>query len=99
MLTAWSNARSTPHAQPTTLLELQAAIVAQLRGVTNSTGRAMRPEPRMAATHVEASSRWYRHPLGVHRAHVGREHERLVADGTLILQLHRFDIEHHPRCT
>lgn len=45
---------------------------------------------------VEASSRWYQHLLGCKSAHGGPEYERLVSpQGTLILQLHRWDVEHH----
>jgi catechol 2,3-dioxygenase-like lactoylglutathione lyase family enzyme len=55
----------------------------------------MRPQPLIAVTDVEASSRWYRHLLGCRSAHGGPEYERLVANGVLILQLHRFDVEDH----
>lgn len=45
---------------------------------------------------VEASSRWYQRLLGCQSAHGGTESERLVSeDGTLILQLHRWEVEHH----
>ena len=55
----------------------------------------MRPQPLIAVTNVEASSRWYQNLLGCQSAHGGAEYERLVADGKLILQLHRFEVEHH----
>jgi len=55
----------------------------------------MRPQPLIAVTDVEASSRWYQFLLGCQSAHGGAEYERLVADGNLILQLHRFGVEHH----
>jgi len=55
----------------------------------------MRPQPLIAVTDVEASSRWYQRLLGCHSAHGGTEYERLVSNGVLILQLHRFDVEHH----
>ena len=55
----------------------------------------MRPQPLIAVSDVEASSRWYQRLLGCGSAHGGAEYERLVADGILILQLHRFDVEHH----
>lgn len=55
----------------------------------------MRPQPLIAVTDVEASSRWYQRLLGCQSAHGGREYERLVTpDGTLILQLHSFTVEH-----
>ena len=55
----------------------------------------MRPQPLIAVTDVEASSRWYQYLLGCQSAHGGPEYERLVSDGALILQLHRFEVEHH----
>jgi catechol 2,3-dioxygenase-like lactoylglutathione lyase family enzyme len=55
----------------------------------------MRPQPLIAVTDVEASSRWYQKLLGCESAHGGSEYERLVGNGALILQLHGFDIEHH----
>src|SRR5262245_4273795 len=55
----------------------------------------MRSQPLIAVTDVEASSRWYQRLLGCQSAHGGREYERLVCAGELIMQLHRFGIEHH----
>ena len=55
----------------------------------------MRPQPLIAVHDVEASSRWYQRLLGCTSAHGGKEYERLVSNGTLILQLHAFDAEHH----
>jgi catechol 2,3-dioxygenase-like lactoylglutathione lyase family enzyme len=56
----------------------------------------MRPQPLISVTDVEASSRWYQQLLGCLSAHGGREYERLVRrDGTIVLQLHSFDVEHH----
>jgi catechol 2,3-dioxygenase-like lactoylglutathione lyase family enzyme len=55
----------------------------------------MRPQPLIAVRDVEASSRWYQRLLGCKSAHGGPEYERLVAKDTLILQLHRFEVEHH----
>jgi catechol 2,3-dioxygenase-like lactoylglutathione lyase family enzyme len=55
----------------------------------------MRAQPLIAVTDVEASSRWYQQLLGCDSAHGGPEYERLVANGVLVLQLHRFDVEHH----
>jgi catechol 2,3-dioxygenase-like lactoylglutathione lyase family enzyme len=56
---------------------------------------AARPQPLIAVSDVEASSRWYCHVLGAESGHGGAEYERVIADGTLILQLHSFEIEHH----
>jgi catechol 2,3-dioxygenase-like lactoylglutathione lyase family enzyme len=53
----------------------------------------VRPQPLIAVTDVEASSRWYQRLLGCHSAHGGSEYERLVADNALVLQLHSFEVE------
>jgi catechol 2,3-dioxygenase-like lactoylglutathione lyase family enzyme len=55
----------------------------------------MRPQPLIAVHDVEASSRWYQRLLGCASGHGGGEYERLVLNGTLILQLHSFEVEHH----
>jgi catechol 2,3-dioxygenase-like lactoylglutathione lyase family enzyme len=55
----------------------------------------MRPQPLIAVSDVEASSRWYQQLLGCRSAHGGTEYERLISGDALILQLHRWDIEHH----
>lgn len=54
----------------------------------------MRSQPLIAVSDVEASSRWYQRLLDCQSAHGGAEYERLVANGALILQLHRFGVEH-----
>ena len=56
----------------------------------------MRPQPLIAVQDVEASSRWYQRLLGVRSDHGGPEYERLVdPDGSLVMQLHNWDVEHH----
>ena len=55
----------------------------------------MRPQPLIAVTDVEASSRWYQRLLGLRSNHGGKEYEQLVSDGQIILQLHSFEVEHH----
>jgi catechol 2,3-dioxygenase-like lactoylglutathione lyase family enzyme len=55
----------------------------------------MRPQPLIAVSDVEASSRWYQRLLGCDSAHGGPEYERLIHGGKLVLQLHRFEVEHH----
>lgn len=55
----------------------------------------MRPQPLLAVSDVEASSRWFQHLLGCRSAHGGPEYERLTVDGELILQLHAWTVEHH----
>jgi catechol 2,3-dioxygenase-like lactoylglutathione lyase family enzyme len=53
------------------------------------------PQPLIAVSDVEASSRWYQQLLGLQSAHGGPHYERLVADGILVLQLHNRATEHH----
>lgn len=55
----------------------------------------MRPQPLIAVTDVKASSLWYQQLLACQSAHGGTEYERLVSNDVLILQLHRFDVDHH----
>jgi hypothetical protein len=55
----------------------------------------MRPQPLITVSDVEATSLWYQHLLNCESAHGGPEYERLVSNGVLILQLHRWDVEHH----
>lgn len=55
----------------------------------------VRPQPLICVRDVEASSRWYQQLLGCRSAHGGSEYERLVHRDRLILQLHRWDVEHH----
>jgi catechol 2,3-dioxygenase-like lactoylglutathione lyase family enzyme len=55
----------------------------------------MQPQPLIAVTDVEVSSRWYRHLLGCQSAHGGPEYDRLDWNGVLVLQLHRFEVAHH----
>ena len=55
----------------------------------------MRPQPLIAVTDVEASSRWYQRLLGCRSNHGGTSYEQLVSKGQLILQLHNFDVLHH----
>jgi catechol 2,3-dioxygenase-like lactoylglutathione lyase family enzyme len=54
----------------------------------------MRPQPLLCVHDVEATSRWYQQLLGCQSAHGGPEYERLEVNGTLILQLHRWDVDH-----
>ena len=55
----------------------------------------MRPQPLICADDVEATSRWYQHLLNCRSAHGGPDYERLEIDGRLVLQLHRWEEEHH----
>jgi catechol 2,3-dioxygenase-like lactoylglutathione lyase family enzyme len=54
----------------------------------------MRPQPLISVTDVEASSRWYQRLLGCQSNHGGVEYEQLVSNGQIVLQLHRFEVEH-----
>jgi catechol 2,3-dioxygenase-like lactoylglutathione lyase family enzyme len=56
---------------------------------------SIRPQPLIAVSDVSASSAWYQGVLGVAGDHGGDDYERLVADGELVMQLHRADEEHH----
>lgn len=55
----------------------------------------MRPQPLICVNDVELSSLWYQRLFGCQSAHGGSEYERLVLHGRLVLQLHRWDVEHH----
>lgn len=55
----------------------------------------MRPQPLIAVADVEATSRFYQKLLGCVSAHGGREYERLEQNGRLVMQLHRWEVEHH----
>jgi catechol 2,3-dioxygenase-like lactoylglutathione lyase family enzyme len=55
----------------------------------------MRPQPLIAVSDVEASSHWYQELLGCRSAHGGPEYERLEMGGVLVMQLHRFEVDHH----
>jgi predicted enzyme related to lactoylglutathione lyase len=54
----------------------------------------MRPQPLIAVADVEATSRWYQRLLGCQSAHGGPEYERLENNGTLIMQLHHWEVDH-----
>ena len=55
----------------------------------------MQLAPLICVRDVEASSLWYQRLLGCESGHGGSHYERLNANGRLILQLHRWDVEHH----
>jgi hypothetical protein len=54
----------------------------------------VRPQPLLCVEDVEASSRWFQELLNLQSDHGGKEYERLVRDGKLILQLHRWGVAH-----
>ncbi|HEX4861980.1 MAG TPA: VOC family protein [Rhizomicrobium sp.] len=51
-------------------------------------------QPLICVRDVEHSSRWYQRLLGLTSGHGGAHYERLNMDGVLVLQLHRWDVEH-----
>ncbi len=56
----------------------------------------MKLAPLICVADVEISSRWYQQLLGCVSGHGGSHYERLNApDGQLLLQLHRWDVDHH----
>src|SRR5947199_7609505 len=55
----------------------------------------MRPQPLICVHDVEASSHWFQQLLGCKSDHGGREYERLVSNGRMVLQLHHWDVTHH----
>ena len=57
----------------------------------------MKPQPLIAVSDVEASSRWYQELLGGKSGHGGAEYEQVVdPTGKLVLQLHAWDAHEHP---
>src|SRR5690348_7193943 len=51
--------------------------------------------PLICVSDVEESSRWYQKLLGLVSGHGGKEYERLNSDDGLVLQLHKWEVEHH----
>jgi hypothetical protein len=54
----------------------------------------MQLAPLICVYDVPAVSAWYRNLLGCTSGHGGEEYERLMDGERLILQLHRWDVEH-----
>lgn len=57
--------------------------------------RPLQSQTMLSVADVESASRWYQTLLGLTSDHGGPEYERLLAGGTLVLQLHRRDVAHH----
>src|SRR5581483_2577648 len=55
----------------------------------------LRPQPLTAVGDVEVSSRFYQRLLDCESGHGGREYERLMFDGELVLQLHDANTADH----
>lgn len=49
----------------------------------------------IAVDDVEKASRWYQQVLGAASGHGGAEYEQLLVGGVMVMQLHRFDVDHH----
>jgi catechol 2,3-dioxygenase-like lactoylglutathione lyase family enzyme len=56
---------------------------------------SVRAQPMIAATDVQASSRWYQNVLGATSGHGGPEYEQLLVDEQLVMQLHLLEEGHH----
>jgi predicted enzyme related to lactoylglutathione lyase len=57
--------------------------------------RRAQTQTLIAVRDVEASSQWYQRLLGLRSDHGGPVYERLVDGNILVLQLHRFESDHH----
>ena len=55
----------------------------------------MNPQPLICVADVPVSSAWYQRLLGLRSGHGGAEYERLLDGERLVMQLHRWDVEHH----
>jgi predicted enzyme related to lactoylglutathione lyase len=55
----------------------------------------MKLQPLICVKDVEASSKWYQQLLELESGHGGLEYERLNRSGSLVLQLHRWEVEHN----
>lgn len=56
---------------------------------------AVRPQPLLVVADVPRASRWYQQVLDADSGHGGTEYERVIVEGTLVLQLHALDVGHH----
>ena len=54
-----------------------------------------KPQPLICVDDVEASSLWYQQLLDCVSVHGGDEYDRLESGGELILQLHKWEEDHH----
>lgn len=57
--------------------------------------RPPQSQTMLSVEDVGAASRWYQTLLGLTSDHGGPEYERLLAGGTLVLQLHHRNVGHH----
>ncbi len=56
---------------------------------------SIRPQPLLVVADVQRASRWYRQVLNADSGHGGDEYERVLVDGSLVLQLHAREVTHH----
>jgi catechol 2,3-dioxygenase-like lactoylglutathione lyase family enzyme len=56
----------------------------------------VQPQPLIAVHDVQLSSRWYQAVLGGRSGHGGADYEQIVRDGSMLLQIHRWDAHEHP---
>lgn len=56
----------------------------------------MNPQPLIAVSDVESSSRWYQTVLGLKSGHGGTDYKQLIFNGQMVMQLHHWDANHHP---
>ena len=52
-------------------------------------------QPLLSVADVPAASAWYQQVLAARSSHGGDEYERLESDGQMVLQLHRWETDHH----
>ena len=56
---------------------------------------SVQSQPLIAVADVARARDWYATLLGATSGHGGDEYERMLVDGTLVLQLHARDVAHH----
>jgi len=56
----------------------------------------MLPQPLIAVSDVERSSRWYQKLLDCQGGHGGQQYEQLMLDGRMLMQLHKWGDHDHP---
>jgi hypothetical protein len=76
----------------------ECSMATRLRRHARTNG-AVQPQPLIAVRDVKASSSWHRQLLNLKSGHGGREYERLLCDGELVMQLHAWNAEEHPNLT
>ena len=86
--------------QPSQLFLIEANAQGEVKSMAEST--TVRAQPLIAVRDVRASSRWYGKLLGTDSLpdHRHRDfYDRVQCAGEIILQLHAWDVEHHPNLT